>query len=487
MRGTSASSFRLIGVALVACVACKGGKPRTTAQADASAAAPLDAAADGDADAESAEDADVDATDASIVREAGPGPFGFYRGEHAAAAVEREGGAIRVLFAKDAEISAGGITNRPTELVGRTAPNGTFHAAAFGKVTLDGSIDAVGHLTGTFKLDGEETAVDIQQQSPFSAYEITFSSGPLAGVVGDVHVRSKWVRDHGKLSATTITIRGEKHTLDGTVDEKWGTFRLAEKDSTGAPSGRWTGVFLTSGDVLARWTSPDGTTTRPITLRSATMSFDYPPVVTLQGGGTMAPIESYWAIPFYASASVMPMFSGLASSSAEATLNAWSKQRMARPSKTPDTSSAISAWDETSYAFAAERPGWVALDVRTYGYTAGGTHGFAATECYVLDLASGARTSLVRELPSAGRTALAALVRKTIASDPSRTKGEDLSYVKIGDGRALCVLEKNGALFLDVVFDEADGFYVMAPEVHLAASAVRSLFPAGSMGARVFQ
>jgi len=473
--GASRASLAL----LVACAACRGGAPIAAAHdAGAPLAAVADAADDAVDAADDDADADADAPDAFVVREAGPGPFGAYLGDVTGAAVERRGGSVRVLFARAGVLSIGGITDKPVELVGRTEPSGAFHASAFGtKISLDGSIDAVGHLTAKLAYSGEETAIDLQQQSPLDPkYETTFDVDHVAGVVGDVHVRSSWKRNHRKLTGETVTIRGEKHTLEGTIDGKWGTFELTEKDSTGAPSGRWAGVFLTSGDVLARWTSLDGATTKPITLHSATTNWDYPPTLALQGGGTIAPAEAYWAAPFYSGSAVVPTFSGLASSTAESALNAWSKKQMAAPSDFPDSTAVVSAWDEQTYAIDTQRPGWVALRVSTYTYWLGGTHGFSGTNCSVVDLATGSVVHLVSELPAAGRAALAALVR--------RASGQT---IKVDEKRAMCVIEEKGALYLDVVFDEDDGFYVMAPIVHIRAADLRPLFPAGSLGARVFQ
>jgi hypothetical protein len=302
-----------------------------------------------------------------------------------------------------------------------------------------------------------------------------------------VHVRTTWTRDHNKLSGTTNDIRGEKHTVDGTLDGKWGTFQVTEKDAAGAVSGHWTGVFLSTGDLIARWASPDGTSTWPVTLDSSTTGWDYPPRVSLRGGGTITPVESYFTAAFYSSSAVAPSFAGLPVAAAESSLNVWSRKTLAPPTKLPDTVAIVSAWDETTYSIAAQRAGWVALDVQSYMYWMGGTHGFSSTACSVVDLDSGRLVNLVKELPQAGRTALVALTRQTISKDPTRPKNESLSYVTIDDKRPVCVIEEKGALFLDIVFGEDDGFYVMAPEVHIAAGAVRPLFPPGSVGAKVFQ
>jgi hypothetical protein len=153
-----------------------------------------------------------------------------------------------------------------------------------------------------------------------------------------------------------------------------------------------------------------------------------------------------------------------------------------------------SEWSTMTYAITASRSGWFAIRRNMYAYT-GGAHGMWGETCDVADLATGKVGSLQSELSTSSLAKLGVLVRKAILAAAPGKSLVDLGFnaddPNVTSDRVACVVEDHGALALEVVYqsdmDPAGNFRFSDVRPHIPTKTARALFPAGSLGALVFQ
>jgi len=151
-------------------------------------------------------------------------------------------------------------------------------------------------------------------------------------------------------------------------------------------------------------------------------------------------------------------------------------------------------WSTTTYAITASRPGWFAVRRSMYAY-AGGAHGMWGETCDVADLSRGVVGSLQSDLDAASLAKLGVLVEKTLLAASPNGSLVDLGFnaddPDVTSDRVMCAVLDHGALALEVVYqsdmDPAGNFRFSDVRPRIPASTARALFPAGSLGALVFQ
>ncbi len=394
--------------------------------------------------------------------------------------IARRDDGVRVL------VRSRGSAALPGELAGTSKVEGArlrVHASAGpakDALRFDALVDG-DVLTGVLRTDTDREEVSAKRGVP--TLDDTFDmrlGADVAGRRADV----AW-NQHGANAKVTVTDIAGSRVLEGTMKD--GHFELA------GGSVAMRGVFsnLTSG--LGEWV--ENGETRAMTLEPLRVAI---PAELAIGNVHVAPMERWvrGASGCPSSYDVYPEVHGL-DSKTESTLD-----RLLHPgasvSRACTGSSEIAflgaEWSTTTYAVTASRPGWLAIRRNMYAY-AGGAHGMWGETCDVADLTTGKVGSLQSELSSASLAKLGVLVRKAILAAAPGKSLVDLGFnaddPNVTSGRVACVVEDRGALALEVVYqsdmDPAGNFRFSDVRPHIPAKTARTLFPAGSLGALVFQ
>jgi Deacetylase PdaC/Protein of unknown function (DUF3298) len=415
--------------------------------------------------------------------------------DRAALGLERRGDSVHAAFIQGYA--------EPIDLDGTAKSDGTVTLKERGFLTRKGNsisftIDPKGKLTGTLTDPKSKTAAKLamSEGSPFTDKDDTFEKSYEGSLGTSTRVRAKWKRDKHIVSGVYRYARSKEDLkLDGTVIASTGAFELTEKNAKGVVTGKWQGIFTSPTVVVARWTSPDGTKTYPLSL---TMTQDYPESVTLPGGGKIVPQEDYSERGKACRSSVVfPSFDGLSNRTAQTALNAKLRtfSGVGVPLKAEDCDGAEEAlpYDmDSQYVVGVKRPTYVGIDISHYTFT-GGAHGMYGFSCYVADLTSGRLIELNKELSPGSLATLTKLTQDQLKKDNSTTTLTDVGFFddnpEVTADTNVCVREEKGVLTLEVGFQpyEVAPWAMGAPTVEIPAATALPLFGAGSMGAQIFK
>ena len=391
----------------------------------------------------------------------------------------RRGDDVRVV------LHSRGMASLPVELAGTAKDEGArVHlGASAGDATdalrFDGWIDGDA-MRGVLKTDtGREDVSAKRGLPPLS--ETT--QGALGGDASGHRFVLAW-EQHGKEVKAELRELSGPRELAGTVRD--GRFELAGGGVT------MRGV-LSNVSGIGEWI--ENGESRSLTLDPMTVS--YPAARALAGGVRVLPSDRWvrGASGCPSSYDVFPKVDALdlRTQNAMNRLLAPGASTSTKCTGESEIATLGAAWSTSTYAITASRPGWFAIRRSLYGYM-GGAHGMGGETCDVANVSTGKVASLQSELPATSIAKLGPLVRKAIlAAEPGKTLmdlGFNADDPDVTRERVMCVVDDHGALALEVVYqneDAAGNFRFSDVRPHVPAAAVRALFPAGSVGALVFQ
>ncbi|HSQ66790.1 MAG TPA: hypothetical protein VLM85_26405 [Polyangiaceae bacterium] len=408
--------------------------------------------------------------------------------------LERRGGEARALFSADGR--------KPTWMRGQaTASPGGFHFV----VDQPARNDQPGlHAEGDVA-HGAVTSLSVRDRDPKMKTPLPTAIEPLAspdfaqtyaGSLGPrLRVRAKLERKGSKLTGVYRYARSTQDLrLDGHVDAGL-VFALDERGEKGAVTGHFDGVLLGSDAALARWSSPDGKRTYPVTLAGGAA---YPEIHPLAQGGRVVPQEKFTEVaPSCEDTRIVPALQGLPSASGQASINrALSAMADAfGPPLTRDdckgATEELPYQHEQGYAVLGERPGYVGLQLSLEEFT-GGAHGNYAARCVVVDLAKSEVVRLGQQLTPVGRAKLESLVIASLQKQNGVTALSDAGFYDdhphIGPDTDVCFEMKGAQPILHVEFGlyEVTPYVMGAPDAALDAKDASGIFQPGTAGAALF-
>jgi len=407
-------------------------------------------------------------------------------------ALARSGTRVRVILTPNS------TSGTPVELEGSvTGEAGQRHIEAHARTSkqelyLSAVVDGASKLHGTLRMQGAtNTSIDLGRGTTQTNSEQSWRER-FGGTLGGVHrVRLDWEQSASRANITLSRLGAMPWTFKGTLQRESGRFELLEKAD---PKSRLRGILMGGGgDIgIGEWIH-DGIV-EPISLDRFYPT--YPAIKVLPSGGRVVKAERFHrGFPDCESShDVFPRFEGVLT---EGILNA-QFEKMLPPKdyciEATDVSFLGSLWYSYTYSVTATRASWVGLAFEWNNYQ-GGAHGGSGEGCAVADTQSGKVGHLNEELTPRSLEKLLPLVRTAILQAAHGKPLRDLGFfeddVKVNAKREMCVVESNGALFLEVVYqsdlDEAGNFRFETVRPRIAAASVRSLFPAGSLGALVFR
>jgi len=407
-------------------------------------------------------------------------------------ALARSGTRVRVILTPNS------TSGTPVELEGSvTGEAGQRHIEAHARTSkqalyLSAVVDGAGKLHGTLRMQGaKNTSIDLGRGTTQTNSEQSWKER-FGGTLGGVHrVRVDWEQSASRATMTLSRLGAVPRTFKGNLQRENGRFELLEQAD---PKSRLRGILMGGGgDIgIGEWLH-DGLV--------EAVSLDrfyptYPAAKVLPSGGRVVQAERFYrgVADCESSYNVFPRFEGVA---AERLLNA-EFEKLLPPKdyciEATDVSFLGSLWYGSTYSVTAARGLWVGLAFEWNNYQ-GGTHGGSGEGCAVADTQSGKVGHLNEELTPKSFEKLLPLVRRAILQSGRGKSLRDLGFIeddlKVNAKREMCVVESNGALFLEVVYqsdlDEAGNFRFETVRPRIAAASVRSLFPAGSLGALVFR
>jgi hypothetical protein len=392
----------------------------------------------------------------------------------------RRDDSVRVL------VRSRGTAALPVELAGTTRPEGArlrVRASAGPSekaVRFDGWIDGE-MLRGVLRTDTAREDVTAKRGVPAMSNDVDIGIG---ATIADHRFQVGW-QQHGQNVKATIADPSGSRTLEGTMRD--GKFKLAGEGVS------MRGVLSNLIAGLGEWS--EAGETRPLTLDVMHVATPKPRAL---GSGVRVVTADRWVggvAGCPSSYDVYPEVTGVGGT------NELSLNRLLHPGAPPVRCEGESelaflgaAWSTSTYVFTASRPDWFAIRRTLYGYM-GGAHGTWGETCDVASLATGKVGSLQSELSAASLSKLGPIVRKAIlAAAPGKSLvdlGFNADNPDVTKDRVMCAVDDHDKLALEVVYqsdmDPAGNFRFTEVRPRIPASTARTLFPAGSLGALVFQ
>jgi hypothetical protein len=360
---------------------------------------------------------------------------------------------------------------KPLSLLAKPGADGGFEASAYG-IQVRGNV-AGGTLRATIDAFGT-SRFTAAKATPPATFDVIF---------GGAGLRVDWRQSNGKVTALVQQLAQPKRKLEGEVKDA--VFELTEKGEDGSVVARLDGALLDEHAALARWTTHG--VSQAVTLDSAVVSL-YPDVLTLPNGTKIAPAEDYDTTDGCVTDGVFPQVSNVPT---EAALNeALAKQFRLIPGA-GSRCHPMECWDVASYAITGHGDDWVSFEMQSYAYR-GGTHGGGASRCSIASLVDASLVSLAKELPASSLKKLEPLARAALLKGSSAKSITDLGFVSedlmIDAERPMCVRASRGNLFLEITYGDDEGMFRISgpPRARVPAWALRGLFPAGTVGKRIF-
>jgi hypothetical protein len=387
----------------------------------------------------------------------------------------------QVLFARHGEdlrmlLRSRGTAALPVELAGSATAEGsrTRVRASAGALRFEGVIDG-DVLQGTLRSNAQ-SAVVRAKRGVETAADLT---APLGAEVAGHRFDVAWEQRGGRVKAT-VRDASRSHVLEGTLRD--GRFDLAGDGIA------WRGVI--AGASVGLGESIENGKSRALVIDL--LHADVPAPHPLAGGASVAPLErwSRGGAGCPSSYDILPQVDGLPALNPMLAPHATTT----KCTDAGDLAFIGSIWSTSTYAVTASGSGWFAMRTHLYQYL-GGAHGMSGEACQVVSLAPGKTARLQMELDPASLAKLGGLVRKAILAGAPGKSLVDLGFnaddPNVTSDRVMCAVMDHGALALEVVYqngmDPAGNFRFTDVRPRIPAAKVRALFPAGSIGALVFQ
>lgn len=238
---------------------------------------------------------------------------------------------------------------------------------------------------------GVATAAALVENVPWARDVTTLDSG-FDVLLGTIPARAQLHCEGDKVQGYYRYAKSQNDlTLSGIVDVK-GHFFIDERTPTGAPTGKWEGIFLGPGGAAGIWSSPDGKRQLPFTMVAA------PPLVPLAADEAELDEKTVEedAGAGCTNTTTVARVSGLIPASRNALVNqALQKLLDDRDTVSCDGTEPNLPWfSEADVRVDAQAPGFLAVTSGGSSYS-GGAHPIGGGSCTLLDTHTGQAASLL--------------------------------------------------------------------------------------------